>query len=181
MRPNLMGLHLKRDQRHCAIEQADDIQEAARDVLRDEHCAVLVLRIALPLDVPVFDGANDVSLISCSELKLDFCQGLGEADRGGQLPAAGAGDPEAQRHRAPGSRDPQRSYPRPTFQCILSGFSAKCVRVWYRQEKASTHLWPNYTPFRLRRASYPGSYSQHSRNVARFENQDLSSELPVVG
>ena len=72
MRPNLVGLHLKRDQGHCPIEQADDIEEAARDVLRDEHRTVLVLRIALPLDVPVLDSSNDMGLIGGTELKLDF-------------------------------------------------------------------------------------------------------------
>ena len=135
----------------------EHIEEAAR-----EHRAVLVLRIAFPLDVPILDGSNDVGLIGCSKLKLDFitvvcCQGLGEADRGDQLQTAGVGDPEGQHRAALGSMGPQRFYPRPTSRCIPGGFSARCVRVWYRQEKACTHLQPNYAAFRVGRASYRAS------------------------
>jgi hypothetical protein len=65
-------LHLNRDQRDEAVEQPNDVQEPTGDLLRDNDRRVVVLRIALPLDVPVFEGADDVRFIGLSELDLDF-------------------------------------------------------------------------------------------------------------
>jgi hypothetical protein len=43
------------------LNRATTFQETTRYVLGHEHRAVLVLRITLPLDVPIFDGSYDVS------------------------------------------------------------------------------------------------------------------------
>src|SRR5438067_95032 len=63
---------LKRDQRNKAIEQCDYVEKAACDVLGDDDRGVVVLRVPLTLDIPIFDRANDVGLIGLAQLDLDF-------------------------------------------------------------------------------------------------------------
>ena len=71
------GAQLDRDKRDEAVEQADHVEEPAGDVLGDEDRDVVVLGIALPLDVPVLDGADDVRLVGLAELDLDFVPPVG--------------------------------------------------------------------------------------------------------
>ena len=65
------------DEGNCTVEQRDDVQKAARDVLRDQDCAMVILRIALPLDVPILDGSNDMGLVCRAELKLNLIATFG--------------------------------------------------------------------------------------------------------
>jgi hypothetical protein len=53
-------------------EQAHDIQEAAGDIFGDQDGDVLVGGVALALDVPVFDGADDVAGVRGPEHDLDL-------------------------------------------------------------------------------------------------------------
>ncbi len=55
----------------------DDIQESAGYVLGHDDGAVVVLRVSLPLDVPVFDGPDDMGFIGRSELQLDLIAAIG--------------------------------------------------------------------------------------------------------
>jgi hypothetical protein len=65
-------LHLNRDERDSAVEQVDDVQEPARDVLGHDHGAVLILRVSLAFDVPILDRPNDVGLVRKSKLNFNF-------------------------------------------------------------------------------------------------------------
>src|SRR5262245_50313317 len=53
---HLVGRHFQGDQRDGPVEKLDHVQEPGRDVLRHDDRRVLVLRVPLPLDVPILDG-----------------------------------------------------------------------------------------------------------------------------
>lgn len=65
-------VHLDGDHWNRTVEEADHIQEPARDVLCDDDRTMFVLRIATPLDVPVLDCSNNGALVSAAKLDLDF-------------------------------------------------------------------------------------------------------------
>lgn len=73
----LEGAHLDRHERYRAVEESDNVQEAARDFFGNDDGGVLVLWISLPLDVAVLDSPDDVRLISPAELDLDFVPSVG--------------------------------------------------------------------------------------------------------
>ena len=54
------------------VEESNDVQEPAGDVLCHDDAVVVVLRIPLLLDIPVFDGANDVALVRAAKHDFDF-------------------------------------------------------------------------------------------------------------
>ena len=64
--------YLKSDKGNEAVEQAYYVQEATRDVLSYDDSRVVILRIALTLDVPVLNGADDVRLVGPTELNLNL-------------------------------------------------------------------------------------------------------------
>jgi hypothetical protein len=64
------SLHLEGNQRNVSVEKGDDIKKTTYNVLRNKHGGVLVLWITFPLDVPIFNGADDVGFIG--RAKLDF-------------------------------------------------------------------------------------------------------------
>ncbi|MCH8855936.1 MAG: hypothetical protein IIA03_06800 [Proteobacteria bacterium] len=58
--------------RNDTIEQADYIEETTGDVFGDDDRTVVVLRVTLALDVPVFDCPNYVTLVTSTKLYFDF-------------------------------------------------------------------------------------------------------------
>ena len=74
---DLQEAHLNRDERNVAVEQADDVEEPGRDLFGHDHGAMVVLRIALALDVPVLDRADNVGFVSGAQLDLNLVAGLG--------------------------------------------------------------------------------------------------------
>jgi hypothetical protein len=68
--PEPQGVHLYRNERDGAIEEADHVQEASGDLFSDDDRAVLVLGVPLALNVPVLYCANDVGFVRRPELDL---------------------------------------------------------------------------------------------------------------
>ena len=69
---NVDGLHLNGDEWDRPIEQLNHVEEARSDILGDDDGAVLVLREAPALDVPIFKGTNQVTLVECTKHEFDF-------------------------------------------------------------------------------------------------------------
>ena len=61
--------------------------------LGDENRDMLILWVASPLNVPVFDGADDVRLVHGAELDFDFVAGACFGIRQQQIKAPGPGLP----------------------------------------------------------------------------------------
>src|SRR5206468_2031669 len=64
--------HLNRDQRNYSVEQANHVQEPTCNIFRYDDRGMLVLRISLLLDVPVFKRADNVRFIRLAKLNLNF-------------------------------------------------------------------------------------------------------------
>jgi hypothetical protein len=60
----------------CLIEQVDDVEEAACDLLGDDDGDVLALRKPPPLVVPVLQRADDVALVCDTQLDLHLVTGV---------------------------------------------------------------------------------------------------------
>ena len=76
MLSDLDQLHLDLNQWNGSVEQGNDIQEAAGDVLCNNDGAVLVLRISFSHDVPALVCANDVGFVCGAELEFKFISPL---------------------------------------------------------------------------------------------------------
>ena len=69
--------HLNGDEWNETVEEADNVQETACDVLRNNNCRVIVLRIAFAFDVPVLEGPDDVGFICPSKLDFNLVSAVG--------------------------------------------------------------------------------------------------------
>jgi hypothetical protein len=87
----LQSLHLNGHERDEAVEQADHVQEPARDGLGDNDGGVIVLGVALPLDIPVLDGPDEVGLVGPAELDLDLVAAVRFGILAKQVQPAGVG------------------------------------------------------------------------------------------
>src|SRR5207249_2915335 len=70
--PDFESTHLQCDEGDCAVEQTNHIQKPASYVLGDDHRIVVVLRVALPLYIPILNGANNVTFVGRPQLNLDL-------------------------------------------------------------------------------------------------------------
>jgi hypothetical protein len=60
---DLKGTHLESDQWNGSVKKTNDAEEPAGDVFGHDYGTVVILRIALPLDIPVFNRSDDVTLV----------------------------------------------------------------------------------------------------------------------
>src|SRR5262249_2706326 len=69
--------HLDGYERNRPIEERDNIEKAGCDLLSNDHRRVVIFRISVSLQVPVFDSSKDMALIGRTELKLDLVSAIG--------------------------------------------------------------------------------------------------------
>jgi hypothetical protein len=60
----------RHDTRNRSIEEGN--YKSADDIVGNQHCTVIILRIAFSFDVPIFNGTNYVALVTRTKLDLDF-------------------------------------------------------------------------------------------------------------